>query len=134
MRFHLRQWHIYTVLWLWVLLYPVISRALDNTSDFRWSEVWDMWVNFIPFIVLFLLHNRFVIPPPTCWSRWDCFPGLPCSSMPVSENMIFGKMFLLLFFRKHLLIGSLLRSPNILPVPVKSVNRNRPRKGKPPPT
>ena len=62
MRFHLRQWHIYTVLWLWVLLYPVISRALDNTSDFRWSEVWDMWINFIPFIVLFLLHNRFVIP------------------------------------------------------------------------
>lgn len=62
MRFHLRQWHIYAVLWLWVLLYPVVSKVLDGTSDFRWGDVWEMWTNFIPFIVLFVLHNRFIIP------------------------------------------------------------------------
>ncbi len=62
MKFQLRQWHVYMVLWLWVLLYPVVDRALDSTSNFQWSEVGSMWMSFIPFIVLFLIHNRFIIP------------------------------------------------------------------------
>lgn len=60
MRFHLRQWHVYTILWLWVLLYPVIDRALDSSSSFQWSEIWSIWISFIPFFVLFLLHNLLI--------------------------------------------------------------------------
>lgn len=62
MKFRLREWHIYTVLWFWVLLYPVAHKALDNSSVFSWSEVWENWLNFIPFIILFFIHNRLIIP------------------------------------------------------------------------
>lgn len=62
MKFKLRQWHVYALLWFWVLLYPVGHALLNNSTTFRLQDLWQVWANFIPFIVLFIIHNRFIIP------------------------------------------------------------------------
>lgn len=60
MKFRLKQWHIYTLIWLWVFLYPVISDAFG--SNFQWSEVLNAWVKFIPFLLFFIVHSAIIIP------------------------------------------------------------------------
>lgn len=61
MKFHLKEWHIYLFLWLGVFLYPVVSNILDQTTGIQWDEVVGIWINFIPFIVVFILHNRLIM-------------------------------------------------------------------------
>lgn len=61
MKLHLRQWHIFTLLWLQVLSYPLVANYMDG-NGIQWQGVLDDWTRFVPFFVLFLLHNFVAIP------------------------------------------------------------------------
>lgn len=63
MKFRFHRWHIFAFLWLQVLLYPVIDNALDpDYAEIQWDEILRTWQNFVPFFVVFLFHNRIIVP------------------------------------------------------------------------
>lgn len=62
MKFKLQKWHIYTLLWMWVMLYPVIHDATDGTFNLTWDDLWCLAVKLAPFMALFLIHDRLIIP------------------------------------------------------------------------
>jgi len=56
---------IYAVLWIMIFTFPVILfyiRAYNIGESLEWSEVRNIWLQTLPFFVLFLLHNYVVFP------------------------------------------------------------------------
>ena len=57
---------VYLVIWTLLLLTPIISMYLrmagDSSMNFRWDEVFQSWTIFIPFLIIFLIHNFLVAP------------------------------------------------------------------------
>lgn len=51
---------IYSIIWLVVFLMPVFLSY--TPTGMNWSGVTHEWVRFLPFILVFLLHNFFVYP------------------------------------------------------------------------
>lgn len=61
MKLQLRQWHVFTLLWIQVLSYPLVASYLEG-KGIQWEEVVEDWLRFVPFFLLFLLHNFVAIP------------------------------------------------------------------------
>ena len=57
---------IYLVMWAALFAAPILSlyiRTLgDSAVSFQWSEVWFVWRNILPFLLLFLVHNLLLAP------------------------------------------------------------------------
>ena len=57
---------LYLGLWAILFLSPVLSlyvrMSADNSLVFQWDEVFRVWRFFVPFLVVFLLHNFFIAP------------------------------------------------------------------------
>jgi uncharacterized protein (DUF2164 family) len=51
---------IYIVLWLVILLMPVFISKTD--SGINWSRVQHEWIRFLPFLIVFVVHNYFLFP------------------------------------------------------------------------
>lgn len=51
---------IYVILWLVILLMPVFISK--NDSGINWSQVQHEWIRFLPFVIVFLVHNYFLFP------------------------------------------------------------------------
>ncbi|MDR0894612.1 MAG: histidine kinase [Prevotellaceae bacterium] len=53
---------------VWIIVYsvPVINQLFeymaDNTDEFQWNEVLPVWLNILPFLLLFLLNNFVLVP------------------------------------------------------------------------
>ena len=56
----------YLILWVITFLAPVLALYVGSTSNseivFSWSEVLYVWRTYIPFLVLFLMHNFLLAP------------------------------------------------------------------------
>ncbi|WP_372773770.1 sensor histidine kinase [Mangrovibacterium sp.] len=50
----------YIVLWAVILLVPVFISNTDY--GFNWSKVVHEWIRFLPFLIIFLVHNYFIFP------------------------------------------------------------------------
>lgn len=54
---------IYLVLWALIMVIPIISIALsESTGTLNWSRVFSVWLKILPFFILFLIHNFLLIP------------------------------------------------------------------------
>ena len=54
---------IYVVLWVLILVIPIISVALsESTGTLDWSRVYSVWLRILPFFILFLIHNFLLAP------------------------------------------------------------------------
>jgi len=51
---------IYIVLWLIILLMPVFISKTD--SGINWSRVQHEWIRFLPFAIVFVVHNYLLFP------------------------------------------------------------------------
>lgn len=51
---------IYIVLWMIILLMPVFISK--NDTGISWSRVQHEWIRFLPFAVVFLVHNYVIFP------------------------------------------------------------------------
>lgn len=51
---------IYIVLWMIILLMPVFISK--NDTGISWSRVQHEWIRFLPFAVVFLVHNYLIFP------------------------------------------------------------------------
>ena len=63
---HRQETIIYLALWLLLFMAPVLSLGIrtaysENTS-FDWSEVMMVWREYIPFFMVFLIHNHLLAP------------------------------------------------------------------------
>ena len=63
---HRQETIIYLALWLLMFMAPVLSLGIRTTySDdisFDWSEVLMVWREYIPFFMVFLIHNHLLAP------------------------------------------------------------------------
>ncbi len=57
---------LYLFLWVFLFITPIISFFSRSVNDvqfvFHWSDVFHIWLEFIPFLVLFLIHNYLIAP------------------------------------------------------------------------
>ena len=57
---------VYLVIWILLLLTPILSMMLRMANDthlpFSWEEVIRSWRIFIPFLIVFLIHNYMIAP------------------------------------------------------------------------
>ena len=56
---------IYLGLWVMLLIAPVISlsiRSANTDIAFDWSEILTVWKEYIPFFIVFLVHNHLMAP------------------------------------------------------------------------
>ena len=56
---------IYLGLWVMLLIAPVISLAIRSTNtdiEFNWNEILTVWKEYIPFFLVFLIHNHLMAP------------------------------------------------------------------------
>ena len=60
-KFHLKPWHVKAFLWLWVMLYPVVT-CLAGDNGGSWGDVVEKWGSFVPFLVLYLMFDLLVVP------------------------------------------------------------------------
>lgn len=51
---------IYIILWLVILLMPVFISKTD--SGINWTRVQHEWFRFLPFVIVFLVHNYLLFP------------------------------------------------------------------------
>ncbi len=51
---------IYILLWVIILLMPVFFSS--TSSGIEWTRVFNEWIRFIPFLLVFLLHNFLLFP------------------------------------------------------------------------
>jgi len=61
-----RELQLYTVAWALVfIIVPLvfIIRHLSSPGgDFSWDQILDTWLGILPFLVLFIAHNRLAVP------------------------------------------------------------------------
>mgnify|MGYP002620163616 CR=1 FL=1 len=56
---------IYLGLWAMLLLAPILSLAIRTANtdlEFDWSEILTVWKQYIPYFVVFLIHNHLMAP------------------------------------------------------------------------
>lgn len=55
---------VYVLMWLLVCLFPLVNEGVRSSHglEFSWSEVFHWWFGMIPFILVFAIHNHFLIP------------------------------------------------------------------------
>ena len=55
---------LYLAVWAVVAILPIVLELwkLINNSEFKWEFVFHWWVGMIPLIVIFLIHNHFLLP------------------------------------------------------------------------
>ena len=55
---------LYFVVWTVIAILPIVLELwkLINNSEFEWRFVFRWWVGMIPLIVIFLIHNHFLLP------------------------------------------------------------------------
>ncbi|MCR4581989.1 MAG: histidine kinase [Prevotella sp.] len=56
---------IYLGLWTLLFLIPVVSmfiRVSETDTTFSWSNVFVVWKEFLPFFIVFLIHNHLMAP------------------------------------------------------------------------
>ena len=56
---------IYLVLWAMLFIAPVISLSIRSSSgrqSFDWSEILFVWREYVPFFIVFLIHNHLMAP------------------------------------------------------------------------
>jgi len=59
---------VYLIVWLVVFLFPVVAMFYDAVSDsdttvhLDFSPIWNTWKVLFPFLILFLIHNIFIVP------------------------------------------------------------------------
>ena len=63
---HRQETIIYLALWLLMFMAPVLSlgirTAYNENISFDWSEVMMVWREYIPFFMVFLIHNHLLAP------------------------------------------------------------------------
>lgn len=63
---HRQETIIYLTLWLLMFMAPVLSlgirTAYSEDISFDWSEVMMVWREYIPFFIVFLIHNHLLAP------------------------------------------------------------------------
>ena len=62
----LPEWMVYVFMWAIMLLLPVavqLLNAISGVSDsVTWSDILKQWLGAVPYIILFVLHNRVLVP------------------------------------------------------------------------
>ena len=55
---------LYFVVWTVIAILPIVLELwkLINNSEFEWEFVFRWWVGMIPLILIFLIHNHFLLP------------------------------------------------------------------------
>ena len=55
---------LYLVVWAVIAVLPVVLELwkLINDSEFKWEFVFRWWIGMIPLILIFLIHNHFLLP------------------------------------------------------------------------
>lgn len=57
---------VYTVVWAVVFLIPIVENFFEWLSagekGMQWQEIFIGWLSLIPFLFLFIVHNRFLLP------------------------------------------------------------------------
>ena len=55
---------LYSAVWTIIAVLPIILELwkLINDSEFKWEFVFRWWVGMIPLILIFLIHNHFLLP------------------------------------------------------------------------
>ena len=55
---------LYFAVWLIIATLPIILELwkLINNSEFEWMFVFRWWIGMIPLILIFLIHNHFLLP------------------------------------------------------------------------
>lgn len=55
---------LYFVVWTVIAILPIVLELwkLINNSEFEWQFVFRWWVGMIPLILIFLIHNHFLLP------------------------------------------------------------------------
>ena len=66
-RLKLQENIIYGVVWALVFTIPILALYLSgdkegSVSSFDWSQVFSIWKEILPFLILFLLHNYLLAP------------------------------------------------------------------------
>lgn len=51
---------IYVVIWLMVLALPIFT--LRGTEYFNWSIALQEWIRFVPFLLIFIINNKVLVP------------------------------------------------------------------------
>ena len=62
---HRQETLIYLLLWAMLFLAPVISlsiRTANTDATFDWDEILTIWKEYIPFFIVFLIHNHLLAP------------------------------------------------------------------------
>ena len=62
---HHQETIIYLALWTLLFIAPVMSiliRDANTNTAFEWSEVLMVWKEYVPFFVVFLIHNHLLAP------------------------------------------------------------------------
>ena len=94
---HYKENLLYLILWVVLFLTPFISFALrmanDSNVEFNWQEIFFAWRLFVPFLIVFLIHNFWVAPllvykkrSTIYWTTTACimlaFAAYQCSNRP----------------------------------------------------
>ena len=55
---------LYSIVWVLIAILPVVLELWKyiNNSEFEWKFVFRWWVGMIPLILIFLIHNHFLLP------------------------------------------------------------------------
>ena len=62
---HRQETLIYLAMWAMLLMAPVISLAIRTANTdiaFDWSEILTVWKEYLPFFIVFLIHNHLFAP------------------------------------------------------------------------
>jgi hypothetical protein len=69
---NIKEHFVYIILWTVTFLAPVLSLYISSKSDsemsFDWHHVLFVWETYIPFLILFLIHN-FLLAPMLLYQR-----------------------------------------------------------------
>jgi len=79
----------YLIIWLAVFITPAVSRLVEAAGvsvDYDWKMVFRAWRDFVPFFLLFWLHDLFVAPLLTRRNRFKLY--LPCSALLITLFML----------------------------------------------
>jgi two-component sensor histidine kinase len=57
---------LYVILWTIALLTPIVDLAvrtfITNNADFGWRDIFSLWIEYIPYLLIFAVHNLFIAP------------------------------------------------------------------------
>ena len=63
---YLPEMMVYIIVWVIVLMVPIVSDFFDLLSgkaeEMHWKGIFMLWLNILPYFLLFLLNNRVLAP------------------------------------------------------------------------